>query len=123
MAKLGRPDSISSIRRPSFNGTPADGDEEQEQEQEEVGEEEEEEVHAAKELRGKYAAKGGSSKGKKVAATTKAKEESMTKFTPLERQFVELKKQYPDTLLLIEVGYKFRFFGEDARVVPTQIPN
>jgi DNA mismatch repair protein MSH3 len=36
---------------------------------------------------------------------------------------VELKKQYPDTLLLIEVGYKFRFFGEDARVVPTHIPN
>jgi DNA mismatch repair protein MSH3 len=69
-------------------------------------------------LRGKYAAKGG-----KKAATTKskAKAESTTKFTPLEKQFVELKKQYPDTLLLIEVGYKYRFFGEDARVRLIQI--
>jgi len=110
VAKLGRPDSMASVRRPSFNGTPVEGDEDEEQQEEE----EEEEVPAAKALRGKYAAKGG----KKAAATNaKAKAESTTKFTPLERQFVELKKQYPDTLLLIEVGYKFRFFGEDARVV------
>ncbi|XP_077241803.1 homolog of DNA mismatch repair protein MSH3 isoform X2 [Tasmannia lanceolata] len=36
------------------------------------------------------------------------------KFTPLEQQVVELKSKYPDVLLMIEVGYKFRFFGEDA---------
>lgn len=38
------------------------------------------------------------------------------KFTPLETQVVELKAKYPGCLLLIEVGYKFRFFGEDAKV-------
>lgn len=38
------------------------------------------------------------------------------KFTPLEMQVVELKAKYPGCLLLIEVGYKFRFFGEDAKV-------
>jgi DNA mismatch repair protein MSH3 len=112
VAKLGRPDSMASIRRPSGNGTPVEGEEEEQPEEQE--EEEEEEVPAAKALRGKYAAKGG----KKATTTSiKAKGESTTKFTPLEKQFVELKKQYPDTLLLIEVGYKFRFFGEDARVV------
>ncbi|KAI7903334.1 muts domain V-domain-containing protein [Cokeromyces recurvatus] len=36
--------------------------------------------------------------------------------TPLEKQVVELKAKYPDCLLLIEVGYKFRFFGEDAKI-------
>ena len=115
VAKLGRPDSMASIRRSSSNGTPVEVEEEEGQPDED---EEEVEVPAAKALRGKYAAKGG----KKAAPTsTKAKAESTTKFTPLEKQFVELKKQYPDTLLLIEVGYKFRFFGEDARVRLIQI--
>ncbi|KAL4574825.1 hypothetical protein LXL04_021664 [Taraxacum kok-saghyz] len=36
------------------------------------------------------------------------------KYTPLEQQVVELKAKYKDVLLMIEVGYKFRFFGEDA---------
>ncbi|CAA0836597.1 DNA mismatch repair protein MSH3 [Striga hermonthica] len=36
------------------------------------------------------------------------------KYTPLEQQVVELKNRYPDVLLMIEVGYKYRFFGEDA---------
>ncbi|XP_058765907.1 DNA mismatch repair protein MSH3-like isoform X2 [Vicia villosa] len=36
------------------------------------------------------------------------------KFTPLEEQVVELKAKYPDVLLMIEVGYKYRFFGQDA---------
>nr|XP_016434374.1 PREDICTED: DNA mismatch repair protein MSH3-like [Nicotiana tabacum] len=36
------------------------------------------------------------------------------KYTPLEQQVVELKAKYPDILLMIEVGYKYRFFGQDA---------
>ncbi|XP_027103815.1 DNA mismatch repair protein MSH3 isoform X1 [Coffea arabica] len=36
------------------------------------------------------------------------------KYTPLEQQVVELKAKYPDVLLMVEVGYKYRFFGEDA---------
>ncbi|CAI9092199.1 OLC1v1027385C1 [Oldenlandia corymbosa var. corymbosa] len=36
------------------------------------------------------------------------------KYTPLEEQVVELKAKYPDVLLMVEVGYKYRFFGEDA---------
>jgi DNA mismatch repair protein MSH3 len=38
------------------------------------------------------------------------------KLTPLEKQVVEIKKTHPDTVLVVEVGYKFRFFGEDARI-------
>ena len=39
-----------------------------------------------------------------------------TKYTPLEQQYVELKEKNPDTLLFVECGYKYRFFGEDAEV-------
>ena len=38
------------------------------------------------------------------------------KHTPLELQVLEFKKKYPGVLLVIEVGYKMRFFGEDAEV-------
>ncbi|KAG0138454.1 muts domain V-domain-containing protein [Tuber indicum] len=51
---------------------------------------------------------GGSAKGK-------APPKGGKKLTPLERQVVEIKRKNPDTLLVVEVGYKFRFFGEDAR--------
>ncbi|XP_030463441.2 DNA mismatch repair protein MSH3 [Syzygium oleosum] len=43
-------------------------------------------------------------------------EPSSKKYTPLEQQVVELKERYPDVLLMVEVGYKYRFFGEDAEV-------
>ncbi|XP_059450944.1 DNA mismatch repair protein MSH3 isoform X2 [Corylus avellana] len=39
-----------------------------------------------------------------------------TKYTPLEQQVVDLKNKYPDVLLMVEVGYKYRFFGEDAEI-------
>jgi hypothetical protein len=38
------------------------------------------------------------------------------KLTPLEKQYVELKCQHPDAVLLLEVGYKYQFFDEDAQV-------
>ncbi|XP_062227181.1 DNA mismatch repair protein MSH3 [Phragmites australis] len=37
-------------------------------------------------------------------------------YTPLEQQVVDLKACHPDVLLMVEVGYRFRFFGEDAAV-------
>lgn len=36
------------------------------------------------------------------------------KLTPLEQQIVALKEKYPDLLLVVECGYKFQLFGEDA---------
>ncbi|KAJ2885614.1 Mismatch repair protein msh3 [Coemansia aciculifera] len=38
------------------------------------------------------------------------------KYTPLEIQVLEAKERHPDILLAVEVGYKYRFFGEDARI-------
>ncbi|XP_076352753.1 DNA mismatch repair protein Msh3-like [Tachypleus tridentatus] len=38
-----------------------------------------------------------------------------TKFTPLEEQYMEIKQQNPDAILLVECGYKYRFFDEDAK--------
>ncbi|XP_044967026.1 DNA mismatch repair protein MSH3 isoform X1 [Hordeum vulgare subsp. vulgare] len=37
-------------------------------------------------------------------------------YTPLEKQVVDLKARHSDVLLMVEVGYRFRFFGEDAAV-------
>ncbi|CBF75474.1 hypothetical protein AN3749.2 [Aspergillus nidulans FGSC A4] len=43
------------------------------------------------------------------------------KLTPMEKQVIEIKKKHMDTILLIEVGYKFRFFGEDARIAAKEL--
>lgn len=41
---------------------------------------------------------------------------SGAKLTPMEQQVVDLKAQHPGVLLLVECGYRYRFFGEDALV-------
>ncbi|KAF8077502.1 hypothetical protein N665_1032s0013 [Sinapis alba] len=41
---------------------------------------------------------------------------SSIKYTPLEQQVVELKSKHPGVILMVEVGYRYRFFGEDAEV-------
>ncbi|EEH45022.1 DNA mismatch repair protein MSH3 [Paracoccidioides brasiliensis Pb18] len=50
-----------------------------------------------------------------------AKKISASKLTPMERQIIEIKKKHMDTVLVVEVGYKFRFFGEDARVAAKEL--
>jgi len=37
-------------------------------------------------------------------------------FTPLEKQIKDLKLKHPGILLLVEVGYKMRLFGDDAEI-------
>eukprot|EP00798_Chlamydomonas_sp_ICE-L_P012091 gene12091-15198_t len=49
-------------------------------------------------------------------------QQAKPKLTPLEQQVVELKAKHPGTLLMVEVGYKFRMFGEDA-VVGASVAN
>ncbi|KAJ7582852.1 muts domain V-domain-containing protein [Mycena floridula] len=56
-------------------------------------------------------------KGKGKAKTTK----EIDKYTPLEKQFIQLKKDNPDTVLMIEVGYKYIFFEEDAKVAEKEL--
>ena len=45
---------------------------------------------------------------------SKHKPSKAVKLTPLEEQVVQLQKAHPDVLLMVEVGYKYRFFGKDA---------
>ncbi|KAL1680878.1 muts domain V-domain-containing protein [Schizophyllum commune] len=42
-------------------------------------------------------------------------------YTPLEKQVLELKKANPGTVLMVEVGYKYKFFGEDAHVAAKEL--
>ncbi|KAJ3236765.1 Mismatch repair protein msh3, partial [Chytriomyces hyalinus] len=51
---------------------------------------------------------------KSTPKSTSKKSASAIKYTPLEQQYLQLRKQYPDVLMAVEVGYKFRFFEEDA---------
>ncbi|ANB14169.1 mismatch repair protein MSH3 [Sugiyamaella lignohabitans] len=36
------------------------------------------------------------------------------KLTPMDEQYVALKKDYPDAIILVEVGYKYKIYGYDA---------
>uniref|UniRef100_A0A8B9H1I2 DNA mismatch repair protein MSH3 n=1 Tax=Astyanax mexicanus TaxID=7994 RepID=A0A8B9H1I2_ASTMX len=42
-------------------------------------------------------------------------------YTPLEQQYMEIKEQYKDTLLCVECGYKYRFFGVDAEIAAKEL--
>ncbi|KAI4898341.1 hypothetical protein NFI96_024575, partial [Prochilodus magdalenae] len=74
-------------------------------------------------------AKAGSSGGGGGGAVTKksppepAGPNRRTKsiYTPLEQQYMEIKEQYKDTILCVECGYKYRFFGEDAEVAAKEL--
>jgi len=102
--KLGRPDSLAEIRRKNHildDTTGGDGADAED------GEAEEEEPEPEPKP----------TKGKKGAPTKKG----ATKLTPMEKQFLEIKRKHMNTLLVFEVGYKFRFFGEDARAAAKEL--
>uniref|UniRef100_A0A8C5LJB4 DNA mismatch repair protein MSH3 n=1 Tax=Leptobrachium leishanense TaxID=445787 RepID=A0A8C5LJB4_9ANUR len=42
-------------------------------------------------------------------------------YTPLEEQYMEIKKQHKDAILCVECGYKYRFFGEDAEIAAQEL--
>ncbi|KAH7328756.1 DNA mismatch repair protein msh3 [Stachybotrys elegans] len=93
--KLGHPDALSWRRRGAEEDRPAGDDDDPDAEQEE------EEAAAPTKTR-----KKGSKTGK---------------LTPMEIQFLEIKRKHLDTVLIVEVGYKFRFFGEDARIAAKEL--
>ncbi|KAK2612421.1 Mismatch repair protein msh3 [Conoideocrella luteorostrata] len=55
------------------------------------------------------------------AKTTKKKGAKSGKLTPMEIQFLDIKRKHMDTILIMEVGYKFRFLGEDARIAAKEL--
>lgn len=95
--KLGKPDSIADIKRRNRlldSNEEEGGDEDADEEPEET----------PKVTKGKAVGKRGASK-----------------LTPMEKQVIEIKKAHLDTVLVVEVGYKFRFFGEDARIAAKEL--
>lgn len=54
-------------------------------------------------------------------AKAKKKGAKSGKLTPMEIQFLDIKRKHLDTILIVEVGYKFRFFGEDARIAAKEL--
>ncbi|KAL8671449.1 MAG: hypothetical protein Q9168_004055 [Polycauliona sp. 1 TL-2023] len=103
--KLGRPDSIADIKR--RNWVLNEGSAHQAENEEEEGMEMAEEEEVVK----------PAPKNKKGAAAKK----SSSKLTPMEKQILEIKRSNMDTLLIIEVGYKFKFIGEDARTAAKEL--
>ncbi|KAI3322023.1 muts domain V-domain-containing protein [Xylariaceae sp. AK1471] len=95
--KLGRPDSMAQIKRRNYQGN----DETQVPNNDDGEEEEEEETPQP--------------------AKTKKKGAKTGKLTPMEIQFLDIKRKHMDTLLIVEVGYKFKFFGEDARTAAKEL--
>ncbi|KAI0404827.1 muts domain V-domain-containing protein [Xylaria palmicola] len=95
--KLGRPDSIPLLRRRNNQI-----DDENQAPNNEDGEDED--MDEAPQP----------SKAKKKGAKT-------GKLTPMEIQFLDIKRKHMDTLLIVEVGYKFKFFGEDARTAAKEL--
>ena len=96
--KLGRPDSIAELRRRHRSDAV---DEEDNEEAEDEEQEEEASKPAAK------PAKKGAKKGGKL--------------TPMEKQYLDIKRQHLDTIIVYEVGYKFKIYGEDARVASKEL--
>ncbi|KAH8657558.1 DNA mismatch repair protein-like protein msh3 [Tricladium varicosporioides] len=93
--KLGHPDSIAMIKRKNWQTS---------EETETLGNGDDEEAEEEEPR----------PKAKKKGAKT-------GKLTPLEIQILDIKRQHMDTLLIIEVGYKFKFFGEDARTAAKEL--
>ncbi len=97
--KLGAPDAIAQIKRRNWqidNETAA-----LDEEDAEAGADEDDEPPPPP-------------KGRRKGAKT-------GKLTPMELQFLEIKRKHMDAILIVEVGYKFKFFGEDARIAAKEL--
>ena len=47
----------------------------------------------------------------------KVKPNQKVKLTPFQQQIADLKLKHPDTILVFEVGYQYKFFGIDAQTI------
>ncbi len=100
--KLGRPDSIVDIKRRNWVISEETAEDQNDAEEDEDAED---------------ATPKPASRGKKGATAKK----SASKLTPMEKQFLDIKLKHLDTLMVMEVGYKFKFLGEDARVAAKEL--
>ncbi|KAI9655640.1 MAG: Mismatch repair protein msh3 [Alyxoria varia] len=100
--KLGKPDSIMDIKRRNHLLDEADNEGEDNLDDEDIENE-------------------PPSKSKTFGQSKKSAAKKTSKLTPMEKQVLDIKKKHLDTLLAVEVGYKYRFFGEDARIAAREL--
>ena len=50
-----------------------------------------------------------------------SKKAGASKLTPMEKQILEIKRKHLDAIVVFQVGYKFQFFGEDARIAAKEL--
>lgn len=104
--KLGRPDSIAEIKRRNWHVTEETAD----------GQTNPEDAEGTDDADQPEPPKAGP-KGRKSTAAKKGG----SKLKPMDKQFLDIKTKHLDTILVFEVGYKFRFFGEDARIAAKEL--
>lgn len=97
--KLGHPDSIARIKRRNWEAT----EESATVDEDGVGADGEDDDIG-------HTVPNGKKKGAKTG-----------KLTPMEIQFLDIKRKHLDAVLIVEVGYKFKFFGEDARIAAKEL--
>ncbi|KAJ4344443.1 Mismatch repair protein msh3 [Didymosphaeria variabile] len=96
--KLGRPDSFAELKR-RYRPDHSDG---------EVAEDAEDDGPDDEAL-------------KPAARPTKKGSKKPGKLTPMEMQYLEIKRKHLDTIIVYEVGYKFQIYGEDARIAAKEL--
>ncbi|KAK9456659.1 muts domain V-domain-containing protein [Dipodascopsis uninucleata] len=69
-----------------------------------------------RDLRSRFSMKDTRRKSASVNSKNKAR-----KLTPLEQQYVDIKRDNQSTVLAIEVGYKFHFYGNDAYIASKEL--
>ncbi|KAH6576215.1 hypothetical protein BASA60_004626 [Batrachochytrium salamandrivorans] len=63
-----------------------------------------------------YSSQTSTVSGRSLLNTPIKRYKKSDSLTPLEQQFMDIKAAHPDCLLFVEVGYKYRFFGDDAQI-------
>ncbi|KAI9796319.1 MAG: Mismatch repair protein msh3 [Piccolia ochrophora] len=112
--KLGHPDSIVELKRRTWHGAEDPVDD--------VARGEPDGEDADDGVEGSFNATTTTPKhGRGAVVELVAAKKTTARLTPMEKQMLEIKRKHIDTLLVIEVGYKFRFFGEDARVAAKEL--
>lgn len=87
-----------------------------------------EEGDAFQELQSMFAHKGAKTRARPRSKFAAAKGKKKAKlgpsgqtWTPLEEQVLKLKEDNPGTLLMVAVGYKYKFYGEDANIASKEL--
>ncbi|XP_030647649.1 DNA mismatch repair protein Msh3 [Chanos chanos] len=70
---------------------------------------------------GHFAKTGGVPTKKNLPEPSVINRRTKSIYTPLEQQYMEIKEKHKDTLLCVECGYKYRFFGEDAEIAAKEL--